>query len=268
MTGLSSQLVAALGDFARRDRVLVAVDFDGTLAPIVEDPDAAQPLLRSVDALKALAGLPDTHAAVISGRPLARLRRFMAAADGLVLVGSHGAEISDHDPLDADERQLLARVRAAVCDVVAAYPGTWLEDKPAAVVLHTRTADREQAAAATDEAIDGPGNWPGVHVLRGKEVVELAVTDASKGRALRQLRAELGLDHGGVLFAGDDATDERAFAELDDDRGDLTVKVGHGQTAARYRVEGPRDVADVLTLLVGRRVDRRVDRPGPPSRTS
>ena len=96
------------------------------------------------------------------------------------------------------------------------------------MVLHTRRADREAAIGATSDALQGPGSWPDVHVLRGKEVVELAVTDVTKGRALRRLRADLGLEAGGVFFAGDDTTDERAFAVLDDDAGDVTVKVGKG----------------------------------------
>jgi trehalose-phosphatase len=263
-------LAQALEVFVRRDRILLALDFDGTLAPIVEDPDAAEPLPLAVRAIKALTGLPRTHVAVISGRPLEQLRRLVEPAEGVALVGSHGAEIDEFDPLaegdepgavaddddllDDDELQLLAHVHDAIADIVEAYPGAWLEEKPAAVVLHTRKADREGAIAATSDALQGPGRWPGVHVLRGKEVVELAVTDATKGRALRRLRTDLGLGHGGVFFAGDDATDERAFAVLNDDEGDVTVKVGSGRTAARHRVAGPRDLAELLALIArGRR---------------
>jgi trehalose-phosphatase len=262
-------LARVLEAFVRRDRILVALDFDGTLAPIVEDPDAAEPLPLAVRAITSLAGLPRTHVAVISGRPLEQLRRLVEPAEGVALVGSHGAEIDefdllaegdepgtasdDDDLLDDDELQLLAHVRDAVADIVAAYPGAWLEEKPAAVVLHTRKADREGAISATGDALQGPGRWPGVHVLRGKEVVELAVTDVTKGRALRRLRADLGLEHGGVFFAGDDATDERAFAVLNDDEGDVTLKVGSGGTAARHRVAGPRDLAELLALIAQRR---------------
>jgi trehalose-phosphatase len=255
----------ALEAFVTRDRILLAMDFDGTLAPIVEDPDAAEPIPLAVDAIRALAGLPHTHVAVISGRPLDELRRLIDHLEGVALVGSHGAEIDesdlvadddelgpvgdDDDLLDDNEAQLLAYVRDAVADIVDTHPGTALEEKPAAVVLHTRRADREEAIGATSDALQGPGSWPDVHVLRGKEVVELAVTDVTKGRALRRLRADLGLGSGGVFFAGDDTTDERAFAVLDDDAGDVTVKVGGGATAARHRVGGPRDLAELLAVV-------------------
>lgn len=255
----------ALEEFVARDRILVALDFDGTLAPIVEDPEAAEPLPLAAEAITALAGLPRTHVAVISGRPLEQLRRLVDHAQGVALVGSHGAEIDesdmladdddpgpardDDDLLDDAEAQLLAHVRDAVADVVAHHPGTSLEEKPAAVVLHTRRADRESAIAATSDVLQGPGSWPDVHVLRGKEVVELAVTDVTKGRALRRLRTDLGLDAGGVFFAGDDTTDERAFQVLDDDAGDVTVKVGSGRTAARHRVTSPKDLAELLATI-------------------
>src|SRR5919202_1550056 len=195
----------ALEAFVARDRILLALDFDGTLAPIVEDPEAAEPLPLAVEAIKTLAGLPRTHVAVISGRLIDHL-------DGVALVGSHGAEIDeedmiadddelgpaddDDDLLDDNEAQLLAYVRDAVEDIVELHPGTTLEEKPAAVVLHTRRADREAAIGATSDVLQGPGSWPDVHVLRGKEVVELAVPDVPKGRALRPLRADLWLESG------------------------------------------------------------------------
>ncbi len=95
----------ALEEFVARDRILIAVDFDGTLAPIVEDPETAEPLPLAAEAITALAGLPRTHVAVISGRPLEQLRRLVVDhAEGVALVGSHGAEIDESDMLaDGDE---------------------------------------------------------------------------------------------------------------------------------------------------------------------
>jgi trehalose-phosphatase len=258
-----ADLAAALDRFAARDRVLVALDFDGTLAPIVEDPDAARAVPRGVEALRELTRSAATTVAVVSGRSLERLRVLVGSIGPVALVGSHGAELDlpadvgdaerDADGLAAEETELLGRLRDEMAAITGHHPGTAMEEKPASVVLHTRRADRTTALAATAEVLLGPGRRPGVHVLPGKEVVELAVTDVTKGGALRRLRAGLELLEGGVLFAGDDTTDELAFGVLDDDRGDLTLKVGPGRTAARHRVDGPDALADVLAALAERR---------------
>jgi len=128
------------------------------------------------------------------------------------------------------------------------HEGTHLELKPTAAVLHTRRADRRHAAAATEATLDGPAHWPGVFTTRGKEVVELSVIEVGKGGALGRLRSLCAAD--AVLYAGDDVTDERAFAILDDDAGDVTIKVGPGTTAARHRLRDPDEVARMLAHLV------------------
>jgi trehalose-phosphatase len=257
-------LAEAIARFAAREQVLVALDFDGTLAPIVEDADTAAALPPALAALRELTGLPGTSVAVVSGRPLNGLRARLDAVGPVALVGSHGAEVElpagggtagsleDGGP-GAREKELLARLHDALAGIVGEHPGTALEEKPAAVVLHTRGADRATALAATGAALLGPARWDGVHTLAGKEVVELAVTDVTKGGALRRLRAGLGLDAGGVLYAGDDTTDELAFAALDDDAGDVTVKVGPGPTRALHRVAGPDELAGLLVELAQRR---------------
>lgn len=254
-------LQAALDAFAQRERVLVALDFDGVLAPIVADPEAARPLPAAARALTELAGRGAVHLALVSGRQLADLRRLADPPPQALLVGSHGAQVrrpgdgpdsGDALTLGPGERELLVRLGAELETISTGHPGTVVEHKPAAVVLHTRRADRQVAAAATALALAGPATWPGTHLTSGKEVVELSVIEATKGEALSRLRTELGLPagSGGVLYVGDDVTDERAFAVLDDDSGDVTVKVGPGDTLARHRVDGPPEVAELLGLLL------------------
>ena len=119
-----------------------------------------------------------------------------------------------------------------------------VERKPASVVLHTRTATDDDAARLTT-AVLAIGARPGVDVLHGKDVVELSVHPVTKGDALADLRAELGVE--AVAYAGDDVTDERAFATLGPQ--DVTIKVGDGPTAARFRVARPADLADLLGRL-------------------
>jgi trehalose-phosphatase len=248
-------LVTALEGFAMRPSLLIALDFDGVLAPIVEDPQAARALPESVEHLSAMAGLPGVRLALVSGRTLADLRAVASPPPGTLLVGSHGAEMGDlalgsqsQIRLKDDERALLDRVILDLERISAAHKGTHVEVKPTGAVLHTRRAARSVAAKATQEALDGPAALPGVNLTKGKEVVELSVVEATKGTALRQLRELTGAD--AVLYAGDDVTDERAFAVLDGDAGDVSVRVGSGETAADHRLGSPDEVSAMLGLLV------------------
>ncbi|NKX50505.1 trehalose-phosphatase [Arthrobacter deserti] len=243
-------LRAALEELARAGRLLVALDFDGVLAPIVERAADARPLPESAAAVAALAGLPDTTTAFISGRALASLRLVGSPDERTLLIGSHGGEVftgPDSRPLELDAQQAaaLAAPTAVVECVVAAHPGTVLEAKPAGVVLHTRTAADDVAAAAAAQARTLLQEIPGVHLTDGKRVLETSVISADKGQGLELLRAFSGAD--AVFFAGDDVTDENAFAVLR--ARDVGIKVGPGETAARYRVDSPQALAGVHALL-------------------
>ncbi|WP_299038321.1 trehalose-phosphatase [uncultured Pseudokineococcus sp.] len=254
---LDGALVLALDALAASPRPLVALDFDGVLAPLVDDRDAARPLERSAAAVAALAALEGERAlevALVSGRPLDSLVRLAGPPDRAGLVGSHGAEVrlpgadDTSAPLDAAQQALLGDVVDRVAAVVAEHPGTDLETKPAGAVLHTRRADVATASAAQRAVHDGPGRLPGVRALRGKDVVELAVLDVDKGRSVQMLREAVAAS--AVLYVGDDVTDEHAFAVLDGAAGDVGVKVGPGATAAGFRVAGPEAVSALLEHLL------------------
>ena len=248
-------LVTALEGFSMRPSLLIALDFDGVLAPIVAVPEEARALPQSREHLASLVGSPGVRLALVSGRTLADLRRVASPPPGTLLVGSHGAEISDpalgsqsQTTLDDEASALLERIIVELDRISAVHEGSNVEVKPTGAVLHTRRAERDVAAKATQEALDGPATWPGVTLTHGKEVVELSVVSATKGTALRQLRELTGAD--AVLYAGDDVTDERAFAVLDGDAGDVSVRVGTGETVADHRLGSPDEVSAMLGLLV------------------
>ncbi len=251
---LSAELRDALASLARTPRLLLALDFDGTMAPIVSRAGDARPLPRSAAALQAFTELPGTTTALISGRALASLREVAAPPAPTLLVGSHGAESwwgPDSPPLELTPEQLasLARARAVVAEAVQRFPGTVAEQKPAGVVLHYRLAaefDARAAVAHVNAALDGQ---PGVHLSTGKMVREISVVKADKGESLAALRDFSGAT--AVFFAGDDVTDEHAFAALRP--GDLGIKVGPGQTAAAHRIGSPDELPDVLEFLLASR---------------
>ncbi|MDF0528324.1 trehalose-phosphatase [Tsukamurella sp. 8F] len=238
----------ALRAFAELPTILVATDYDGVVAPIVTDPARAFPLPGTVETLRELAALPGVTVALISGRDRATLLSLSGAGDGIITVGSHGAEFDDGfagETLTPNKRALLAAVIERLEAVAAEYAGAAVEIKPTSAALHVRNV-ATGAEAALDEARRGPAALAGVQATEGKAVLELAVVEASKGRALETLRAATGAD--GVLYLGDDVTDEKAFAVLAPP--DVSVKVGPGDTVAKYRVPDPDSVLDALHELL------------------
>jgi trehalose-phosphatase len=261
-------LRAALARLAGTPRLLVASDYDGVLAPIVTDPSRAYPLPAGIAALGRLAALPATTVALVSGRSrvdlagLARRPGPVALPAEVLLVGSHGSELGRDARLDPDQAALRDRVAAALGEIVQDRPGVWLETKPVSLVVHTRPARPEVGASARGAVLAGPGRWPRVQVTTGKEVVELSVATADKGTALQAMRSQSAAS--AVLYLGDDQTDENAFAVLREAGGDVGVKVGPGDTRARFRVPDPPAAVRVLELLQSARA-QSVDHGLPPA---
>ena len=244
---LAPELADRLRALAQTPLLLVASDYDGTLSPIVEDPLKARPLRESSVALRALAGLANTSVAVISGRALRDLAALSRLPEEIHLVGSHGSEfdLGFVEELTPARLNRLAAVKARLGAIAERHEGAFLETKPASVALHYRrcAADRRGAIEAqANAALEGMG---GIQLKLGKMVFEALVVRHNKGTALDRLRHRLAAE--AVLFLGDDRTDEEAFERL---RGpDLGIKVGEGETAAQFRVQSPKEVAELLGLL-------------------
>lgn len=254
---------AVHGDLVRKlagaDRLLLGCDFDGTLAPIVGDPAAAGPLPGAVQAMTGLAQLPDTHVAVVSGRARGDLAKRLGDVPGVILIGSHGAEWGTDfaEALTPGQTDLLRAVVRDVRAIVAGTQGPLIEQKPASVAVHVRQASSDDARRILRAVAEGPARRSGVAVINGKEVVELAVAEASKGQAVARLRELVAPTL--TVFVGDDATDEAAFAALD--REDVGVKVGPGESLAGDRLDGPVEVVALLAAVLNRRRGaRRSDR--------
>lgn len=246
--GFEAELRSAITQLARIPQLLVACDYDGTLAPIVEDPAAAAPLPEAVAALRSLAALPQTTVAVVSGRALRDLAALSRLPSEVHLVGSHGSEfdVGFVARLEPELIELRKRLHDNLEELAKAHPGVRLEPKPASIAVHTRTASPAVTESIVDAVSTGPATWPGVHTKLGKEVVELAVLATHKGTAIEELRRQVSA--GGVLFIGDDVTDEDAFRALSGK--DVGVKVGIGESAAHYRVHDPLEAVRVLALLL------------------
>lgn len=242
---LTPELAEALRRAAAAPTLVVACDYDGTLAPFVDDPTQAFPAPGAMEILVRLAALPRTTVALLSGRNRAMLAQLSSATAPMVLVGSHGSEWEGgfDAPLNDDDKALLARLHAELGEIAESAPGAHVESKPTAAVLHVRPVeDPDVRERATAQAMAGPAALDGVFVTKGKNVVEIAVREASKGAAIEQLVKQAGAEV--ALFIGDDVTDERGFARLRPQ--DVGIKVGQGDTVASHRVD---DIPAVVRLL-------------------
>ena len=257
----------AVRDIARTPRLLVALDFDGTMAPLQDDPMSVRALPETAEAVARLAALPDTVVAFVSGRQLADLRVIGAHDDEspVWLAGSHGAEYwrpaavvaaaeaeaaEPAAPHAGGETTDAEAVVAAAQAAVDGVEGAWIEPKAYGFAVHTRLASRADAPRV-QELVDAvvAERAPGWRRRTGKDIVEYAWRHEGKDAAIARLRRETGAT--AVLFAGDDVTDEDALRSLGEH--DLGVRVGDGDTAARVRVAGARELAELLTALADSR---------------
>ncbi|WP_406722675.1 trehalose-phosphatase [Streptomyces althioticus] len=255
---------------ARPGKALIALDFDGTLAPIVPDPEQARAHPDAVPALAALA--PKVAAvAVVTGRPpgVAVRHGGFAGVPGLehlVVLGHYGAERWDavtgtvtapapHPGVAAARAEL-----PGLLDRVGAWQGTWIEEKGRAVAVHTRRAADPQAAfEALREPLADLATRHGLVVEPGRMVLELRPPGMDKGVALLEYAREIGA--GSVLYAGDDLGDLAAFTAVDKLRasgtpGVLVCSGSEEVTELRERadlvVDGPSGVVRLLRTLAAR----------------
>ncbi len=250
---MSPDLLAALEGLRDVERLLVALDFDGTISPIVAVPSAARPVPGALDLLGRLGAAPATEVVLVSGRSRHDLAAVSGAGGVALLIGSHGQEIGADLTLSEPEGLLLAEIRADVARALVDIPGVRVEDKPAGLAVHVRGSAQADGEHALDLVRGLADEMAGTFCLEGKLVIELSTRPLDKGSALGALIAT---DPGrSVLFAGDDVTDESAMAVLRPE--DVSIRVGPGESLARFRVHDPVEMVEVLTQLADIRLGAR-----------
>ena len=225
------------------------LDLDGTLAEIQPRPE-----LVFIPA-GTLATLERLHAsgicvAVISGRPLAQIDQLLGDL-ALPAAGVHGAQRRKADGTLHDlqlDSALFSRIQAELVDACAGHPGLYLENKNVAFALHFRQApELETVALALAE--DFVARYPEALALQpGKCVFELKPRGANKGEVIRSFMNEPPFRGKHPVFIGDDVTDEAGFAAVNA-LGGLSIKVGHGPSEARQRLESVAAVGEWLGRL-------------------
>lgn len=245
---------------ARAGRMLLALDFDGTLAPIVPIPDEAAMLPSVQAALGHLIKRTDTVIAVVSGRALADVRP-RVGFDQINYAGNHGLEIEGPDGLhrmhdEAEQaRPALAACAAALRNEFADEDAILVEDKRLTLSVHfRRVTDQAREQSIRDQVERHCGDpLNGLRLTEGKKVVEIRpAVDWDKGRATAFLMDTLldGVADAPVVYIGDDRTDEDAFATLRG-RGEGVIVADRVPTSSHALawLRSPDEVATLIAQL-------------------
>ena len=196
---------------------LVALDFDGTLAPISPHPDDARPLAGVPRVLRDVRATGATLA-VVTGRTVASLLRVtgFGAIPGIVIYGTHGVERWQAGELRAPVPPAgLQELRLSLPGLLASIaddPEVWIEDKRLSLVIHARlTAEPERLLEMLRAPVEKVAAAAGLGVRPGKEVLEICIPGIDKGTAIREL---IGEDTAAACYAGDDLGDLPAIREV------------------------------------------------------
>jgi trehalose-phosphatase len=258
------QLLTA-GRLARRP-LLLLLDVDGTLAPIVVDPALAQVPDATRRIIASLVTRPRVTVILVSGRAAHDAKR-MVGVERVWAVGNHGAEVINPsgdttvDPEVSRYAEPVARTAQTLEPLLTAITGVVLENKTWTLAVHYRAAD-ERVVPRLRGIVEGVAERNGLLVTEGKKVLEIRPPVAvDKGSAISRLLRDLegfGAD-GSVLFAGDDATDEDAFRFLREHYPSaVTIHIGdRADTAAEFTFPDLDQLRVLLERLAGEASERR-----------
>jgi trehalose 6-phosphate phosphatase len=232
---------------------MLLLDFDGTLAPIVDDPGAARAPERTLRLLESLAASPQVTIAVISGRALSDLRPRLVS--GLILAGNHGLEIEGHgirfrEPVAESLHGALAEVAARLQYLLGAIRGMRVEDKGLSLSVHYRKAAPQDVSGLGAIVRDALAGLDDRFVMcHAKAVIEVRPRVSwNKGSAAAFVRDQKQLAAALPVCVGDDTTDEDLFRALPDG---ISVRVGawSEKSYAGYQVDDPDQAFEFLSLV-------------------
>lgn len=236
-------------------KILLLLDYDGTTVPIQKTPQQARLDEETRHLLGELSRHPKITLGIVSGRSLEDVHS-MVGLEGLIYVGNHGLEILlPGRPIERLYGEETLRLAREVCQELKGRlkntPGIIFEEKGPITAVHYRTASPDAKETVLMVVNTLVSQRPGLKIKRGKMLVEITPDVAfNKGLAVEWLlknlfRAERPI----VIFAGDDLTDEDAFAILSE--GDLSIYVGPqpNHFSARYYLKDPAEVRQFLFRL-------------------
>ena len=255
----SAEDLAALAARLRSaDRLLLLLDYDGTLVPFARAPDLAAPDRQLRDLLAALGAKPGVRVHVVSGRTRESLERWLGDLP-IGLHAEHGffSRMAPEQPWASMEEVSVswkAGARRILDQMTQSTPGALVEEKTSSLAWHWRMAEPELGAARAEELVRRLEEQllaTPAELLRGEKVIEVRPREVTKARVVERLLSQLEPPLPTIAAMGDDRTDEDTFRALPPEA--ITIGVGYRPSIARYRVATPRAARALLANVVGAR---------------
>ncbi|SFB85591.1 trehalose 6-phosphate phosphatase [Zunongwangia mangrovi] len=237
-----------------KNKPLIFLDFDGTLAPIVENHEDAG---MDDETRKIVKKLSQKYAiAVVSGRGLSDVREKVGLTD-IYYAGSHGFEIAGPNNFEKDNEEaekmlpVFNEIEEKLQQKLKVIDGVRFERKKFTLAIHYRQVAEEKVSEFHKIIENEVENYPKLHKGDGKKVVEIKPNiDWHKGKAVNFLRKELSEEENPFsIYLGDDTTDEDAFREMENGIG-ILVGEHANDSYADYRVENIEEVKQFLNALL------------------
>jgi trehalose 6-phosphate synthase/phosphatase len=235
-----------------KNRILF-LDYDGTLVEHCMHPPDAVPGENVINILSKLSALQNTKTVIITGRPMAEMDRFLPKDGGLEIIAEHGSFLRKEGSwqvLFQTEARWKNMVRNILNEATEKCEGAFMEEKNASMSWHYRKTGHEAGFGASRNILKSLEPLQMMHrlkVLDGNKVIE--IMDASNGKGKAALQMFHSDEYDFVLAVGDDKTDEEMFTVFADVAGACTVKVGTGETAAKFRLSSVSEVLELLNQL-------------------
>ncbi|KAF3998391.1 trehalose-phosphatase [Glaciimonas immobilis] len=213
------------------------LDFDGTLVDLAPRPEEVVVSPQLIDTLRSLYDFLDGRLAIVSGRPIAQIDTMLSPLI-LPVAGVHGMERRDAGmALHYAPIPDFFAVQACALRLEESHPTLRVEQKRGTLALHYRQAPELEALCQSELTI-ALRDCPGMILLHGKMVFEVKPATVTKGAAIEKFLAESPFMGTSPIFAGDDTTDESGF-EYVQKTGGIGIKIGEGNSVARYRIASP-----------------------------
>jgi len=241
-----------LGFIRDARRLFLFLDYDGTLVPLAPTPEEARPSPQLLEMIERLCALPETRVAVVSGRSIQDLKRFLPVF-GLYLVGVHGLEIvyptgeTVVRGCKEDLQRWIDKLAEKLEVVLKGKRGFLIENKNIALAVHYRLADPHQATEVLRHLyreVEPLIREAGFIARSGKKVLEFCPAVGNKGDAVSFLLSQW--PDAVPLYIGDDETDEDAFQAVAGKGLGVLVAEHPRPTNACFRLQNPREVASLL----------------------